>query len=80
MRKRSFVPIVLIWILAICAYAYHYAATRVGAPDAVAGYETTWRFQLLMFALFRLPFLLIGLGLLWRLWEYLHLRLWTNQP
>jgi hypothetical protein len=40
-----------------------YTSSHVNDPESV-GYETEWRFQLLMFAIVRLPFLLVALGLL----------------
>ena len=44
--------------------AYFYVHERIGSPKAIPGYETTWKFQLIMFVIFRLPLFLIGLGLL----------------
>lgn len=50
-------------------YAYYYVKSRLDIPDLV-GYEAEWQFQLLMFCIFRLPFLLILLGS--TIWFLLH--------
>ena len=67
---------VLLWVgvTAVCAYAY--AFDRVTSPDAIRGYETSWRFQLTMFSIFRLPLFVVVLGLL--LWLERHF--WSGKP
>ena|SRR5436190_5458539 len=57
---------VCLWLIATSAGAYFYALARIGAPDGSLGYEATWRFQLVMFSIFRLPLFLVALALvLW---------------
>lgn len=66
-RRRLFSPlaVVALWAVATALYAWAYASSFVHSPDSV-GYEADWGFQFLMFALVRLPFLLVALGvLLW---------------
>jgi hypothetical protein len=59
-------PIVIVvgWILVTAIAAYLFAYLGVHSPTAVPGYETEWRFHLVMFAVFVLPFLACGLALL----------------
>ena len=55
----------VVWCAITGASAYSYVVSRITSPDAAPGYETEWGFQLLMFAIFRLPLFLGGLGLVW---------------
>jgi len=51
----------------VAGYASVYVLQRINSPDA-EGYEADWEFQLVMFSIGRLPFLLVGLAaLLWGL-------------
>jgi hypothetical protein len=44
-----------------CAYdAYSHVTSNIALPG-IDAYAATWRFQLSMFAIFRLPFWLVGL-------------------
>ena len=63
----------VVWSTITGVSAYSYAVSRMTSADAIPGYETTWRFQLLMFAIFRLPLLIAGLALV--LWFARTLRL-----
>lgn len=55
------------WLALVAGYAYVYVLQHINSPDA-EGYEADWEFQLLMFSIVRLPFLLVGLwALLWAL-------------
>ena len=47
------------WCLLVCLIGFLYARRRIYSPDAVPGYETMWSFQLAMFAIFRLPILVL---------------------
>ena len=54
------------WALATTLLARNYCLTRITDPTASPGYETSWYFQLVMFAIFRLPLLVLALGtVLW---------------
>jgi len=62
MSKTSVVLITAGAWLVGCAYtAYHYVTSIPALPDINPGYESDWGFQLLMFAIFRLPFWVVGL-------------------
>jgi len=41
----------VIWSTITGVSAYSYAVARITSVDAIPGYETTWRFQLLAFAI-----------------------------
>jgi Na+/pantothenate symporter len=64
-RRRLLSPIavVALWGVATALCAWAYASSFVHNPESV-GYEADWGFQFLAFAVFRLPFLLLALGLL----------------
>jgi hypothetical protein len=67
-RLLSQLAVVALCGVATALYAWAYASKHVHSPDSV-GYEADWGFQFLMFAIVRLPFLLLALGLL----------LWANR-
>jgi hypothetical protein len=54
---------VVAWCLVTVIYAYFYVKT-VLSFSGLEGYETEWQFQLLMFSIFRLPWMLIALALM----------------
>jgi len=49
----------LAWCFLVVLAGYFYARNRIYSPEATPGYETLWSFQLAMFAIFRLPILVI---------------------
>jgi hypothetical protein len=51
------------WLLASCVYAYYYVVTILALPEDYDAYARNWRFQLLMFSLFRLPWLILALAI-----------------
>jgi len=53
---------ILIWCLITIIYAYLYVTTVLGFPD-LQDYETEWRFQLLAFSIFRLPWVILVLAI-----------------
>ncbi len=59
-RRKLFGITISMWIVATVIYAYFYV-TSILAQPILEGYETEWQFQLLMFSIFRLPWLLVGL-------------------
>jgi hypothetical protein len=64
MRKMR-MTVVLVWLVGVAAYAIVYAKSQLALepPDE---YARTWGFQLMAFALVRMPFLLAALGfMLW---------------
>ena len=54
---------VLLWLLASSGYAYYYVVTNLGLPEDYDAYARNWKFQLLMFSLFRLPWLVLALAI-----------------
>lgn len=47
------------WCFLVVLMGCLYARNRIYSPEADPGYETMWSFQLAMFAIFRLPGLVI---------------------
>ena len=65
MRKLKLILLtVLVWLLVSSAYAYYYIVSILALPDEYDAYARNWKFQLLMFSLFRLPWLVLALCLL----------------
>jgi hypothetical protein len=56
--------VVLIWLIASAVYAYYYVVTILALPEEYDAYARNWQFQLLMFSLFRLPWLVLALAVL----------------
>jgi hypothetical protein len=54
---------VLLWLLASCVYAYYYVVTILALPEDYDAYARNWKFQLLMFSLVRLPWLVLVLAI-----------------
>lgn len=61
-RGITHAAILALWAMVTGVYAFLYSFYRVHSPLADPGYETTYRFQLLVFALTRLPILIAALG------------------
>jgi hypothetical protein len=59
-QRKLFGITIFVWIVATVIYAYFYITSILAQPN-LEGYETEWQFQLLMFSIFRLPWLLVGL-------------------
>ena len=65
MRKLKLILLtVLLWLLAASAYAYYYVVTILALPEDYDAYARNWKFQLLMFSLFRLPWLVLALAVI----------------
>ena len=65
MRKLKLILLtVLAWLLASSAYAYYYVVSILALPEEYDAYARNLKFQLLMFSLFRLPWLVLALCLL----------------
>ena len=63
--RRRYATVISAWLILVAGYASVYVLQRINSPDA-EGYERDWQFQLVMFSIVRLPFLLLGLGVaLW---------------
>jgi hypothetical protein len=59
-RSKLSVITIFTWIIGAVIYAYFYIISILAQPN-LEGYESEWQFQLLMFSIFRLPWLLVGL-------------------
>lgn len=55
---------VLLWLLGSGLYAFYYVVSILNSPEPYDAYAMNWQFQLLMFSIFRLPFLVIALPFL----------------
>ncbi|HKO96590.1 MAG TPA: hypothetical protein VJU86_06350 [Pyrinomonadaceae bacterium] len=53
---------VLGWLIISSLYAYNYVVTILSSPGQYDAYAMNWQFQLLMFSLFRLPWLVLVLA------------------
>ena len=63
MRKLEIILwTVLSWLLITAAYAYYYVVTILALPEEYDTYARNWKFQLLMFSLVRLPWMVLGLA------------------
>lgn len=60
-REKAITITVAVWAIIAGIYAYYYVKSILALPNLSRGYESDWDFQLLMFCIFRLPLLLIGL-------------------
>jgi hypothetical protein len=52
----------MVWSLVTAIYAYFYVTSILASPN-LEGYEAEWDWQLLFFAIVRLPWLLLVLAL-----------------
>jgi hypothetical protein len=65
MRKLKVVLFAVIgWLSISSLYAYYYVVTILASPEQYDAYARNWQFQLLMFSLFRLPWLVLVLAVL----------------
>ena len=65
MRKLKFILLaVLGWLILSSLYAYYYVVSILASPEQYDAYAMNWQFQLLMFSLFRLPWLVLALVVL----------------
>ena len=62
-RKKVIGLTILVWCLITAIYAYLYVTTVLSYPD-LQGYEAEWDWQLMFFAIVRLPWLLLALALI----------------
>jgi len=65
MNKLKLILILVgVWLVATSLYAYYYVVSILALPDEFDAYAMNWQFQLLMFSLVRLPFMLLVLAVL----------------
>jgi hypothetical protein len=65
MRKLKHTLILLAgWLIVSSLYAYYYVVSILALPYEYDAYARNWKFQLLMFSLFRLPFMVLILVVL----------------
>ena len=55
---------VFAWLIACPLYGYYYVVSTLALSEPYDDYARNWGFQLLMFSIFRLPFLFVALLLL----------------
>ena len=60
-RKKAIACTMLAWAIISGLYAHYYVKSTLALPNLSKGYESDWEFQLLMFCIFRLPILMVGL-------------------
>jgi hypothetical protein len=62
-QRKVMALTMFIWVLITVIYACIYVNTILKLPS-LEGYEIEWQFQLLMFSIYRLPWLIIGLAVI----------------
>ena len=62
-RKKVIALTILAWCVITVIYAYIYVSTVLNLPN-LQGYEAEWDWQLMFFAIVRLPWLLLALALI----------------
>jgi hypothetical protein len=60
-KKTLILSTVALWTVGCALYGYYYVVTILALPEPYDAYVRNWRFQLFMFAIFRVPFLVVGL-------------------
>ena len=79
MKRTSLTLItVLAWLIVCPLYGYYYVVSTLALPEPYDDYARNWGFQLLMFSIFRLPFLFVALLLLIGL-ELIAFDLWKDR-
>ena len=64
MNKLKRISIVVaVWLIVTSLYAYYYIVTILSRRDEFDAYAMNWQFQLLMFSLVRLPYLVLVLAI-----------------
>ena len=66
-RLNRALLVLALWTLIVGSCGVWYAWSLIHSPETEPGYEKRWAFQLLMFAIFRMPWSLpfLGVGLWW---------------
>jgi hypothetical protein len=59
-----------LWVVLVALHAWYYVTSILALPDIPGGYEASWDFQLLMFALVRLPLWVLALGVALSLFRF----------
>lgn len=49
------------WLVAVPLWAWYYVVSILSSPEPYDAYAMNWQFQLMMFAIFRLPYAFIAL-------------------
>ena len=63
-KSKVIASTVLLWLVASALYAYYYVISILRSPEEYDAYARNWKFQLLMFSIFRLPILVLALPLI----------------
>ena len=65
MRKLKLTFFIVVgWLIVTMLYAYYYVVSILAVRDGYDAYAMNWRFQLLAFSLFRLPYMVLILTIL----------------
>ena len=60
MRKLKLTLMIVVgWLIVTALYAYYYVVSILAHREEYDAYARSWEFQLLMFSLVRLPFLIL---------------------
>lgn len=62
-RLKRILILVGVWLIVTSLYAYYYIVSILSLPEGDA-YAMNWQFQLLMFSIFRLPYMVMLLAIL----------------
>ena len=63
-KKKLILIIVVLWLIVTSLYAYFYISSILARREEFDAYAMNWQFQLVMFFIFRLPYMELLLGLL----------------
>lgn len=68
---------VVAWLIVSILYAFLYVVSILTSPVGGDAYAMTWQFQLLMFSIFRLPWLVMALPIIIIL-EFVAFEIWIQ--
>ena len=55
---------VVVWLIVSILYAFWYVVSVLASPEGGDAYAMNWQFQLLMFSIFRLPWVVMALPII----------------
>ena len=63
-KLKRILILVAVWLIVTILYAYYYIVSILALREQFDAYAMNWQFQLLMFSLVRLPFMMLVLAVL----------------
>ena len=63
-KFKRILIVVAVWLIVTSLYAYYYIVSILASREEFDAYARNWQFQLLMFSLVRLPYMLMLLAIL----------------